>query len=769
MARTERQRSLESQDADAPAAKRARTLTSSSSLPSVQTSSSLLSNIDQNLGLPRGGTVFALFQFFKFTDNFLPMDDSVKGQIMKTEFSLTDSTEAYITPNPSGSDFMYQPIYNKSIEDKNLPTYRMKPIAVEIGVGNSTNFNIAVPNPSKCIFFFNKECMENEKIVYKNSFELKSFNEFVHMLGAFVPVNGLASELMPQFIADMCTAVTIENLQFSVFKSDFPCLSMDVKYDFPADHWLSKALSFESITCSIKLTLGEKHSAIDICISLSFQCGFTLVGKRTNDQFTLSLQPDATKPLTFNNLAQGMAGIQDALTKSGVQDLSDPGGTGPIKDITLVFDANAIYSLMIGVESTFKQKVGSVQFSDPYVFLNIKNPLSPSFREIDLGLGFDLSVGSLKDDKKIKVIGLLRRSPTDGKLEGQLGAIIMGTVKVKDVFDLEGEDLSIEVPGINLEVAEIGIKNPFFAFDFRELTFEIGWNGMSIKVGGTSELDLHMTLPTGLDEITNIHLKYIKDDGSGNSIKRLETDFSLSGEDNFVADGIKLLGPMGESIVERNPGPITLAIEKPEGEGVRFFMPEGLVPPTITFGGENGLELRDTVCFIEPAAKMNFGVEGSLTVNMLGKPIVFTGGLSILPPRGFEGTLSVDGDFQIGAHVVVNKFGINLVAGLVPEGGGFADFSLYDKPGKIELVLGFTPPPAFAPFPTRFILHYPGELTVIGLIEAFLGESNFTQIVPDELGEIVKISGTPIEGGNGAKNDLRIIFDIYDVEFDIDW
>lgn len=123
-----------------------------------------------------------------------------------------------------------------------------------------------------------------------------------------------------------------------------------------------------------------------------------------------------------------------------------------------------------------------------------------------------------------------------------------------------------------------------------------------------------------------------------------------------------------------------------------------------------------------------------------------------------------DGDFQIGAHVIVKQFGFNLVLGAVSSAGGESQFLLYDKYGMLSIELGITP--AMVPFPKQFTLLYPGELTVIGLIEAFLGESNFTELVPDEIGKLVRIYGLPKEGGDG---EIIISFDILEVEFEIDW
>lgn len=603
------------------------------------------------LGFQSGRTKNILLQFLQFVDRFAPMDEATKNTIVEKELPGTNAEKKiFITPNPSGSDLMYEDASmvesrerpGAAIRDKNLVTYPFDPIAAKIDVGSSRFFNILAPNFSKCVFFLTQEYEDENKpgeTVSKNLFKLGSLNELMEVLGTFAPVTQFSSEILPQVIIDMCSGeVTLENLQFIMFANDLPCLTMDVNYGFQIGNSFATALGIKSIGSSIKLTFGETHCAIDVSMSLTLSIGIKLVGKRTNEMFIVSYEPDGQPPVTLGHLANGMTGLKSVM-KSGVEGLADDSCN--VKDLTLVFQNHSFDSLMMSVQSTFEGDVGKVQYSEPYAFLDIKDPLG-KFRTIDLGLGFNLSIGSLKN---IKVIGILQHIKNEG-LKGRLYATIVGTVKVKDVFDLEDNDLTIEIPNMlpanKLDVAELGIKNPQFAFVYDEKpAIEVGWDGMSIVVGGTSKLEVHLTIPTGIEELTKVHLKYLKDDGDGESVKRLETEFSLQGEDNFVADGIKLLGRVGESIVEKNTDPIILAIEKSDKE-FRLYMPKNLIPPTVNFGGENGLTLRDTSCFLERGGnKMNFGVEGSLTVNMLGKPIVFTGGLSVLPPRGFEGTLSV--------------------------------------------------------------------------------------------------------------------------------
>ena len=137
--------------------------------------------------------------------------------------------------------------------------------------------------------------------------------------------------------------------------------------------------------------------------------------------------------------------------------------------------------------------------------------------------------------------------------------------------------------------------------------------------------------------------------------------------------------------------------------------------------------------------------------------------------EGISGSLTFQPEqpIKIGSQISLSSF--TLTMGFtsigVPVGGASGDFLLGDKEGTLMLEMTATVPPV--PVPTSFELLYPGELSLQGIVDVFLGENSLN--FPGFMGNAVKITGTKKAEESGTFNPLWIYFDIKSIAFGIDW
>lgn len=295
--RSTRQRSSDAQALDAePDAKRTKS-SSSLSAPSPSPSSPIgvMSSVDKNLNLSDGTASSCVLLLLKVASAFIPIDQGVQDSILKSELKVDGKQKIFITPNPTGSSLMYESdllekwrdASGAAIADKNIPTYEMDPLDLQLPIGGSRKFNAFAPNPTKFMFFFTH--LIDEKLA--NKFELGNISELKSMLSPINPT--LSISFMPSCIEKICNGkVYITDLVYSMFRSDLPCLSFNAEFVFSKDSALAKALSIDKIKMIFKITFGDEECALDISMSIDITLGgdytISCLGKKDTTTWTFN-------------------------------------------------------------------------------------------------------------------------------------------------------------------------------------------------------------------------------------------------------------------------------------------------------------------------------------------------------------------------------------------------------------------------------------------------------------------------------------------------
>ena len=629
-------------------------------------------------------------------------------------------------------------------------------LSAAISIDENLTFHVNLSPENECEIFL--------KSNGQNKFLLPTIGDVFDILGDYVGDSSALDLMLPGIFADIGSGLSIDGLTFSFSSHASPSLSFGISLEFDANSVLAKNIGLKEILLKVDLTTTPNCTLLNSYLEIAL--GEIRIGAvlptSPDDLWSFTLVPSENK-VTFGTLLRTVQ-LGD-LTNTGIYSLTDSGDSPFITELSIgISNSTGIESFYFSVESTFSAEVGTVIFSKPMAFLNITSPFDAANRGTHLGLYFEIQIGSSLEP--IICGGLLSYSGgKEGGLTGSISAHIVGTVQVEDIFDLSeaGDDvkLSIEELDLELDIGKVGVSNSSFVFNYGEKpSFTLSWEGMKIEVGGTKKLDLHLSVPVGdltANLISYVHVEYIKDDpdNNGKSTKRFSTDIQV--HDNLIEDGLALLGDAGDSIIEKKE--LTLAIEK-TGRKTLFLMPDGLIPDPIRLGGADGLVLSNARGFVKPGKRLAFGAGGSLELNMLGFSTVLEGELSV-QRRGIVGRMGYRGEIAIGKHVKLTSFFVEFAVG---QAGGETTFTLYEKEGNLKLIMAMLPGAPPVPYPTSFDLTYPEELSIKGLIEAFVGEVP----IPSEIGEIVVISGTPDET-TLVKGDLKIEFDIVAIYFKIDW
>ena len=628
-----------------------------------------------------------------------------------------------------------------------------------IDLSGSWKFHVSCPNSSKCSLYFTKSG--------RNEIEIPTIESIFEALGS---ITGASLNVdLPDIIGDTVGTLgaTVQNLQLSFFSNLFPSISMDMVYAFDQESSLSMNLGLKEIRLSTKIDFHLRGS-IALQNTLSLGIGeirvIALMPEERNDPWIFALDTTQNGVTTLANLLRTVK-LGD-LTNTGIYSLTDS-DDGAVSIVSLVIGIgnHGIEFFTIGVESNFSADLGKVEFSNPAAFLELSEPFNSQNRSTTLELRIELHIGP--NIGPVECRGLLNYTgDKSGTTSGELSANVMGPVQIKDIFDLSeaGDDVKLNIEEIDLEldIGAVTAESPSFIFYYgKKPSFVLSWDGMRIEVGGTKKLDLHFSVPVGdltANLISYVHVEFIKDDpdNNGKSTKRFSTDIQVHG--NLIGDGLALLGDAGDFIIEKKE--LTVAIEK-TGRKALFLMPDDLIPDQIRFGSaENGLLLSNARGFVKPGKKLAFGAGGRLELNILGLTTVLEGELSV-QRKGIVGRMGYTGEIVIGEHVKLTSLFVEFAVG---QAGGETTFTLYEREGNLKLIMAMTPTAPPVPYPTSFDLTYPGELSIKGLIEAFVGEVP----IPKEIGEIVVISGTPDES-TLVKGDLKIEFDIVAIYFKIDW
>lgn len=633
--------------------------------------------------------------------------------------------------------------------------------AIELGRGLSFHVKYSSA-PQTCSLFITQNGA--------NNFELPSLQAIIDLISDFISAEFTMN--LPDFIMDLSRGISVQNLTLSLAPKGNPRLMLDLVMSFDGNGAIAKELGIQEIRQSLDLLFASDTIQIGTSLVLSLR-EVKLFGRppsADSDMWTFGLVTSKEK-VTFGMLLNSIQ-VGD-VENSGIYEFTD--NSMYISELAMGIGTSGVEYFGFGIASSFNAEAGSLSFSDPSSILVLVKPFSTRERSMNLGLSFKIGIGLLDS---IDCGGSLTR--VGGVNTGMIGAQVNGTIRLGDIVDL-GDDskVSVEVSEdlkVEIDLNEVvQVTDPVFSISFEEdKIVRLQWNDDNfIEIGGPKKLDLAVTVPAaeltgGL--ISTIQVLYTKK-GEVTNKKVVAFTTAIKVQGNGIEEGLQFLGDVGQSIIDREQLTVTIKKEKGKNRNKPYFaFPSDIVglPDPLKIGGDSFV-LSNTDYFINPSKPLSFGMQGQLDLDIIGTLVTLSGALAVDPKSGFMGSFGIETNFMIGRNISIQRLAVEFTP---PSYGGSADFALYDRTGNF--ILTMIPGVAGgAPVPDLFEFRYPGELSIGGLIDAFVGDVN----IDPALGRIVAFTGSPLQDisegvtkypSSSRFGDLYLMFEISALAFGID-
>ena len=635
--------------------------------------------------------------------------------------------------------------------------------AIELGRGLSFHVRYSTA-PQRCSLFITQNGV--------NNFELPSLQAIIDLISEFI-INAEFTVDLPDFIMDLSTlGISVQNLTLYLAPKGSPRLMLDLVLSFDGNGAIAKELGIQEIRQSLDLLFASDVVQIGTGLVLSLR-EVKLFGRppsADSDMWTFGLVTSKEK-VTFGMLLNSIQ-VGD-VENSGIYEFTD--NSMYISELAIGIGSSGLEYFGFGIASSFNTEAGSLSISDPSAILLLVKPFSTNERSMNLGLSFKIGIGLLDS---IDCGGSLTR--VGGVNTGMIGAQVNGTIRLGDIVDL-GDDSKVTVEvsedlKVEIDLNEVvQVTDPVFSISFEEdKIVRLQWSDDNfIEIGGPKKLDLAATVPAaeltgGL--ISTIQILYTKK-GEVTNKKVVAFTTAIQVQGNGIEKGLQLLGDAGQSIIDREQ--LTVTIKKETGKNRNkpyFAFPSDIVglPDPLKIGGDSFV-LSNTDYFINPSKPLSFGMQGQLDLDILGTLVKLSGALAVDPKSGFMGSFGIETNFTIGSNISIQRLAVEFAP---PSYGGSADFALYDRTGNF--ILTMIPGVAGgAPVPDLFEFRYPGELSIGGLISAFVGDV----YIDPALGRIVAFTGSPLQDisegvtkypSSSRFGDLYLMFEVSALAFGID-
>ena len=613
-------------------------------------------------------------------------------------------------------------------------------------------------------------------------FELPSIEHIFELLRATVSLTGSLGESIPAPILEIGKGFSLNGLAFFWPLGETPSMMWGIRLEFDKESGFARELGLKDIHLTFELSFLNEGVFLNVQSLLSIG-KIRIAGTMPfydQDPFVFHLVTDEDERVTIDCLT-GIGNIGNIIDDTGFFELAD-NNTG-IESLHIGLGRRGVEFFDVAVASTINTKIGKVEIKNPFVSLSLESPFRGNDRSASLFYTFSLKIGS---SKPVKFSGAL--TCHNKKLSGAITGVFMGSFGIDDILSLSNDDMPPDLEltddmKISFDLSKLQFSEPSLSFTFgEERTMSFDSSLISATIGGPEKLVLECSFPAAAqtnDLLDTIGFQYTRRlDGGNQSSKKFYTYIVVQGND--IENGLKLLGSFADSIIERER--LRFSIEKRRRKTRVYFPNDALIPSQIVLGGdEKGLTLSEMNGFISPRRRLlSFGFEAKLELDLIGLRKITLEGALVVSPRALEGSLAFtpNDPINIGKHIRMVSFAIEFAAKstppFMPTGGGRTDFELFDLAdensngeGTLELIMGFTPPAPPAPpvpYPEKFVLSYPGELSIKGIIDIFLGEG--TVSLPHEIGRLFVIKG-PIE--ENCHSDLIVEFDVIDVYFRLEW
>jgi len=647
----------------------------------------------------------------------------------------------------------------QTIQFANTPYTEVRQAVVRLGNSNGYDWRLLVNIIQEVGVTF---CITRNG---SNVFDLPSIRNIFEMLGGAVEFSDIGSLIssIPDPILDIGNGLSVSGVSFLWPFGTNPSIRCGLNFDFEKDSPFARNLGLKAIYQSIQIKFLPGGLVFNTRFDLSIG-EIKLVGvapASKDDPFVLAL--DTPEPVALCDLVSSIPGIGD-LTNTGLDKLASEDAKVEFLEIGLGRGGVEFFNL--SVASNLAPQLGRVKAVDPSTSLNLISPFTRN-RSVSLFYGLSLEVDNF--EHSFELSGGLTYESRD--ISGVVNGTMNGRLGLTDIFDIDSNDMppDLEITEdmkISFDLTQVKIDEPSISLAFGDdkiLTFAS--STFSVAVGGPEQLALNFSFPTAVATnglLDAVQLEYKKRvDGQRKPWSKVTAIIPTKG--NVIEDGLKLVdGGFGQAII--NLGEVQVEAEK-KGRKVNFLMPSSLLPQSITFGSEEeGLTLSNAKGFITPGKgrALEFGVGGQLEFNILGLSSFMLGGELSVGRRGFTGLMQYEGDMKIGKHVILHSLGVIFeVIGTMPQAGATTTFSLYGEDGEFQFTMSMV---GSVPYPSSFNLSYPGEMSISGVVDAFLGDK---VRVPDAIGKIIVLTGT-FNPDTSEYSSLQLYFDIAAIEFAID-
>eukprot|EP00588_Corethron_pennatum_P006778 CAMPEP_0194283108 /NCGR_PEP_ID=MMETSP0169-20130528/24690_1 /TAXON_ID=218684 /ORGANISM="Corethron pennatum, Strain L29A3" /LENGTH=1203 /DNA_ID=CAMNT_0039028643 /DNA_START=10 /DNA_END=3621 /DNA_ORIENTATION=+ len=646
--------------------------------------------------------------------------------------------------------------------------------ALEVDVGSGIIFYVSMHRQSSSSFSYKLFLTKDDA----NEFRLDNLAVFLEHLATFTGEQ--RSIHLPDIVEEICEHLHIKNCAFVFHEgsSDPPRLEMEVSFAFGKDG-LAADMALHSISQHLKFRMvpvGEVSpdlSGITLGVSLSSYLEIAL-GKEGDYIISVFAPRDPTDTWKFDLHSKSGDGVRlkslldcfkhDSFTDSLNDNaefkhlVGDQHQNIVVNDMQLGFYGTnvAFFYIDIGV-SHIQHSVQHIKFSRPRAFFYVSNPFSGN-REITASIAFDINFND--SSHPFHCNGTVSYNNTTKHLDGTLGASVKGTFNLKQLFHPSRDLISLNIKEIgDLHLADhlgkLSISNPSFLVRYSENpSVVLSWDGMMVDLDRQGKVALQLRVP--LEDIPGHLLDAVRveyDNKNPDPEKVIEKfTAELAVKDNLIEKGLKVMG------ITPDQDHLDFTIEIVNRQ-TRFLFPENILSSKADFGKDKFRVHVDNFYALPTSTDFEVGLSASADLWMWsangkseGKHIQVIGDLCI-GEFGLTGSLTLNADFKIGAHFRITSLSLSFSEqeGLI-EAEVDSRFIIEhgDSTASGELDIGMDIVGEIA-VPTLFKVEYPGELSVKGIADVFLGLD--LKWIPDFIGRVFVVKGV---GSSPLKIDFNM-------------